>query len=63
MPCLAGSGLTGVEPPTAKSQILFYWRRTAKRLMEYPSAPPMKTSDRKWADKDSLENPTTAAMP
>ena len=34
-----------------------------KRLIEYPSAPPMKTSDKKWADSESLENPTIAAMP
>jgi len=40
-----------------------YCRSTVKRLMEYPSAPPMKTSDKKWADSESLENPTTAASP
>ncbi len=36
---------------------------TVNRLIEYPSAPPMKTSDKKWADRDSLENPTSAAAP
>ena len=40
-----------------------YCRSTVKRLIEYPSAPPMKTSDKKWADRESLEKPTSAAMP
>ena len=40
-----------------------YCRSTMNRLTEYPSAPPMKTSDKKWADRESLENPTSAAMP
>jgi hypothetical protein len=40
-----------------------YCRSTVKRLMEYPSAPPTKSSDKKWADRESLENPTAAANP
>ena len=40
-----------------------YCRSTVNRLIEYPSAPPTKTSDKKWADSDSLEKPTSAAMP
>ena len=44
-------------------EIPCYCRSTVKRLIEYPSAPPMKTSDKKWADRESLENPTSAAMP
>ena len=40
-----------------------YWRNTTKRLMEYPSAPPMKTSERKCADSVSREKPTSPASP
>lgn len=38
-------------------------RSTVKRLIEYPSAPPMKTSDKKWTLSESRENPTSEARP
>jgi hypothetical protein len=40
-----------------------YCWSTVKRLIEYPRAPPIKTSDIKWAERESLENPTSAAIP
>ena len=38
-------------------------RSTVNRLIEYPIAAPINTSDTKCADKLSLENPTAAATP
>ena len=50
--CLRSSWLIG-----------FYCRSTVKRLIEYPIAAPMKTSDTKWTLSVSRENPTSEAKP
>src|SRR5262249_41875751 len=58
-----GSGNFLMFVAAALTARAFYWRSTVKRLIEYPSAPPMNTSDRKCEDRVSREIPTSAAAP